>query len=89
MSQPFILFDDARPEGAADARIYRDPVEIVVAHAEQDVLPALARIEALLAEGLHLAGYLAYEAGQALEPRLAGLRNTAGPLVWFGAFTGF
>ena len=89
MPQPFILFDDARPEGAADARIYRDPVEIVVAHTEQDVLPALARIEALSAEGLHLAGYLAYEAGQALEPRLAGLRKSEGPLVWFGAFEGF
>ena len=89
MPQPFILFDDARPEGAADARIYRDPVEIVVAHTEQDVLPALARIEALSAEGLHLAGYLAYEAGQALEPRLAGLGNTEGPLIWFGAFKDF
>lgn len=89
MPQPFILFDDARLEGAADARIYRDPVEIVVAHIEQDVLPALARIEALSAEGLHLAGYLAYEAGQALEPRLAGLRKAEGPLVWFGAFEGF
>lgn len=89
MPQPFLLFDDARPEGAADARIYRDPVEIVVAQTEEEVLPALARIEALSAEGLHLAGYLAYEAGQALEPRLAGLRKTADPLVWFGAFTGF
>ncbi|WP_395330010.1 aminodeoxychorismate synthase component I [Novosphingobium sp. BL-8H] len=89
MPQPFLLFDDARPEGAADARIYRDPVEIIVAHTEQEVLPALARIEALVADGLHLAGYLAYEAGQALEPRLAGLRKAEGPLIWFGAFKGF
>ncbi len=89
MPQPFILFDDARPEGAADARIYRDPVEIVVAHAEHEVRAALDRIEALVADGLHLAGYLAYEAGQVLEPRLTGLRKTEGPLVWFGAFKGF
>ncbi|WP_395392190.1 aminodeoxychorismate synthase component I [Novosphingobium sp. BL-8A] len=89
MPQPFLLFDDARPEGAADARVYRDPVEIVVAQAEHEVRPALDRIETLVAAGLHLAGYLAYEAGQALEPRLAGLRQTDGPLVWFGAFEGF
>lgn len=89
MPQSFLLFDDARPDGAADARVYRDPVEIIVAHVEHDVRPALDRIETLVAEGLHLAGYLAYEAGQALEPRLAGLRRAEGPLVWFGAFKSF
>lgn len=93
MNGPFILLDDARPEGASPARLYRDPVEIVVARRAEDVVPALARIEALRARGHHLAGYLAYEAGLALETRLeqlAAARTGAnGPLVWFGAFTGF
>ncbi|TCM16988.1 para-aminobenzoate synthetase/4-amino-4-deoxychorismate lyase [Novosphingobium sp. PhB165] len=89
MPKPFILLDDARHEDAADARIYRDPVEIVVARTESEVQPALARIEALVAEGFHLAGYLAYEAGLALEPRLSGLRKVEGPLVWFAAFKDF
>ncbi|MEJ2457191.1 MAG: aminodeoxychorismate synthase component I [Novosphingobium sp.] len=90
MTDPFVLLDDARIEGAADARLYRHPVETVVARRGEDVLPALERIEALVREGYHLAGYLAYEAGLALEPRLAGLlparTGAAGPLVWFGAF---
>jgi para-aminobenzoate synthetase/4-amino-4-deoxychorismate lyase len=47
----------------------------------------------LRGDGLHLAGYLAYEAGLALEPRLAPLAaarsGAAGPLVWFGAFDGY
>ena len=93
MAEPFILLDDARPSGASDARLYRAPREIVVARRVEDVAPALARIEELRAESFELAGYMAYEAGLALEPRLAPLAaarvGAAGPLVWFGAFDGF
>ena len=93
MSEPFILLDDARPEGASAARYYHAPREVVVAHRVDEVLPALERIAALQAEGAQLAGYFAYEAGLALEARLAPLAaprtGAAGPLVWFGAFDGF
>ncbi len=90
MPEPFILLDDARAAGAADARLYRDPVEIVTARRAEEVEPALVRLEQLRREGRHLAGYMAYEAGLALEPRLERLLATstgiAGPLLWFGAF---
>jgi para-aminobenzoate synthetase/4-amino-4-deoxychorismate lyase len=90
MPDPFILLDDARLDGASDARLYANPHEVVVARRADEVLPALERIEALRGEGLHLAGYMAYEAGLALEPRLAPLADMRtganGPLLWFGAF---
>ena len=95
---PFVLLDDARPagaspQGATPARLYRNPREIVVARRAEEVPGALARIEALSAAGLHLAGTIAYEAGLALEERLAPLGDTrtgaAGPLLWFGAFEGY
>ena len=90
MNGPFILLDDARPAGASPARLYRDPVEIVVARRADEVAAALERIEALRADGHHLAGYLAYEAGLALEERLTALAaartGADGPLIWFGAF---
>jgi para-aminobenzoate synthetase/4-amino-4-deoxychorismate lyase len=93
MTAPFILLDDARPDDASPARLYRDPVELVVARRVEDVAPALARIEVLRAAGHHLAGYMAYEAGLALEERLAPLAaqrtGANGPLLWFGAFTGY
>ncbi|MEO6091936.1 MAG: aminodeoxychorismate synthase component I [Novosphingobium sp.] len=93
MPFPFILLDDARAEGASDARLYRNPIEIVVARRPGEVEPALARIEQLHRQGHHLAGTLAYEAGLVLEPRLEGLATAragaAGPLVWFGAFAGY
>ncbi|PKB14855.1 para-aminobenzoate synthetase/4-amino-4-deoxychorismate lyase [Novosphingobium kunmingense] len=93
MASPLILLDDARSEGASAARFYADPVEVVVARRAEDVRPALERIEALRAAGHHLAGYLAYEAGLALETRLeplaASRTGANGPLVWFAAFTGY
>jgi para-aminobenzoate synthetase / 4-amino-4-deoxychorismate lyase len=93
MAEPFILLDDARTEGASDARLYRAPVELIVARRADEVAPALARVEELSRQGRDLAGTIAYEAGYALEPRLAALiagRSGAhGPLVWFGAFDGY
>lgn len=85
--KPFILLDDARTEGASDARLYEDALEVVVARRVDEVEDALAQIAATPGDW---AGYLAYEAGLALEPRLAPLAaertGAAGPLVWFARF---
>ncbi len=89
---PFVLLDDARAgTGGADALLYQDPAETFVAMRPDEVAPVLARAEAARAAGKGaLAGYIAYEAGLALEPRLASLaaaRSGAnGPLVWLGLF---
>jgi len=88
-----VLLDDARPQDGQDARLYVAPVTTVVARSADEVLPALARVAELAQAGQYLAGYIAYEAGLALEPHLAPLvaaRSGAdGPLVWFGAFAGY
>mgnify|MGYP002078919904 CR=1 FL=1 len=87
---PFVLLDDARSQGARPARLYHAPQELVIARRPDEVDAALARLEPLREQGLHLAGVIAYEAGLALEPRLAPLAaartGAGGPLVWFGAF---
>ncbi len=92
MTGPFVLLDDARSHGASPARLYRDPVAVVVARRAEEIVSALARIDELRGEGYELAGWLAYEAGLALEPKLAGLcpprTGANGPLLWFGAFAG-
>ena len=84
---PFVLLDDAR-SGGADARLYRDPVRIVTAKTPDEVRSALAALDAARVDGLHAAGYLAYEAGHALEPKL-GTPAVSGPLLWFGLFRDF
>jgi para-aminobenzoate synthetase/4-amino-4-deoxychorismate lyase len=84
---PFLLLDDARSHDAAPSRLYRDPLDIVVARRPEQVRAALGRIGATPG---HWAGMIAYEAGLALEPRLmpraAARTGAAGPLVWFARF---
>ena len=88
---PFVLLDDARVTGAAAARLYVDPVEIVVTRRMDDIATALEALRTATRGGLHAAGYLAYEAGHALEPTLTPLvaTTTEAPLLWFGLFRGF
>jgi len=90
---PFLLFDDARAEGARAGRLYRDPVGVVEAAALDEVEPALDRLREARGRGLHIAGYMSYEAGFALEPKLQRLdpRREDGdpPLLWFGLFEGY
>ena len=83
MTTPFVLLDDVRAGGTA--WLYRDPTEIVAAHNPGEVRPCLARLR-----GRHAAGFIAYEAGYALEPKLAPLAaappQSEPPLLWFGLF---
>ena len=88
---PFVLLDDARAEGASDAHCFASPDEVFVARQSGEVVDVLAAAEAArLDSGKHLAGYIAYEAGLALERRLApladGRSGANGPLVWLGLF---
>ncbi|MCA0978591.1 aminodeoxychorismate synthase component I [Qipengyuania flava] len=89
---PFVLLDDARDSGAADALFYENPRALFVARRTEEVDGVLAAAEAARREGGELAGYIAYEAGLALEPRLAHLAAArtggTGPLVWLGLFDG-
>src|SRR3546814_14919512 len=86
---PFILFDDARPEGAGEARLYTDPVEVVTAHAPEAVGDALDRIASAGKRGLHADGTIAYPGVYALEPRITRLARAlpnGQPLLCFGLF---
>ena len=89
---PFVLLDDARAgTSAADALLYEAPEALFVAHRADEVESVLAAAEAARAAGGGaLAGYIAYEAGLALEAKLAPIAakraGAAGPLVWLGLF---
>jgi para-aminobenzoate synthetase/4-amino-4-deoxychorismate lyase len=87
---PFILLDDARHAGAADGHLFENPGKVFVANRPDEVSAVLAAADAARSEGGTLAGYIAYEAGLALEPKIAGLApaktGAAGPLVWLGLF---
>ena len=76
--------------GGAGARIYEQPAAEVAAVSIEEVRPALDRLRAAIAEGKHAAGFIAYDAAYALEPKLwAYARHGEGPLLWFGLFDGY
>jgi para-aminobenzoate synthetase component I len=62
--------------------------EVIVARRAAEVQPALLRADAARRAGGWLAGYIAYEAGYALEPKLAPLMpaRRSGPLVALGVY---
>jgi len=82
---PFVLLDDARPDGAG-ARLYANPVEVVTG----TVAESFEGLKAARAQGLHAAGFLTYEASVGIEPsawpRAAGGEE---PRIWFGLFEGY
>ena len=85
--RPFVLLDDARASNASPARLYRDPVDTIVARTRSEIGAALARLRA---EPRPVAGFMAYEAGHAFESRMTSLDGEdPRPLLWFGVFDGY
>jgi aminodeoxychorismate synthase component I len=82
-SEHFCLIED-RSRGTLH---FAAPREIVTACAMEEVAPALAALQQASRENLWAAGYIAYECGHALEPRLRPLLGeTKTPLLKFGLF---
>ncbi|MBY0520945.1 MAG: aminodeoxychorismate synthase component I, partial [Sphingomonas sp.] len=89
---PYVLFDDARDDaagGGVPARLYRQPVRVIEAWQIDEVAPALAAIRQATRDGMHAAGYLAYEAAAAFEPSLGEPGGRGDRLLWFGLFDGY
>ncbi|MFZ4689656.1 MAG: aminodeoxychorismate synthase component I [Polymorphobacter sp.] len=83
-TRPFVLLDDV---AAGTARLFTGVTEVVTTDTPDAVAGALARLRA---PG-PWAGFLGFDAGYALEPRLLPLARAAPvgePLLWFGRFAG-
>jgi para-aminobenzoate synthetase / 4-amino-4-deoxychorismate lyase len=82
--EPFVLFDDARTFSPAPARLYTHPEEVLIARTGPELHALLSDLRE---EKRHVAGFLSYEAGHVLEPRLAKMVQQPDlPLAWFGVF---
>ena len=78
-----VLLDDA-----SGRRVFAAPRQVIRADRLAEVPAALAALEGALAGGRHVAGWLGYELGAVLEPKLAGLAPENGPLLRLGVFDG-
>ena len=81
-----LLHDTLAPAG--ENLLFVAPRDILIAYDAAGVRTALQRLEAAQAEGLHAAGYLAYELGFVFEERLIHrlLPPGATPLLWLGLY---
>ncbi len=87
-NEPFVLLENSRDPRAASL-LFERPEKIVRCDDPAGIDGALAEIQQGLDDGLHAAGWLSYEVGYALEPRLAPLMpaQRREPLIWFGLFS--
>ncbi len=83
----FVLLDDSLGRNGR-CWLFERPLDVVRCERPEEVEAALARLAAAGAEGLYGAGFLSYELGYLLEPKLAPLLpvKRTQPLLWFGLF---
>ncbi len=88
LPDPFVLLEGSFPSAGAGPAFYSEPIHKIRADLPGEVPGALAAIDAAQAAGRHVAGFMAYELGYALEPRLAPLmpERRGAPLIWMGVF---
>ena len=67
--------------------LFQDPKRFITANRLDEIPDTFVRIEAALAEGLHVAGYLSYECGYHFEKFAAARTLAAQPLAWIGAYS--
>ena len=87
LSEAFVLLDNSSGN-CSPSLLFTEPRDIVSAETPDEVGPAIERIEAAVANGLHAAGFFSYELGYVMEPKISGLmpKKRGMPLLWFGLY---
>ena len=67
-------------------KVFSAPLEVIRADFVENVPAALAAVQAALEQGHHVAGWLGYELGYALEPKLTRRTAHGPPLLRLGIF---
>ena len=75
-----------RSAGSDEWVLLQNPLRIIVAWEPEDVLSCLDEIEQAGDNGLHVAGFISYEAASALDAALETAPAGNLPLLWFGVF---
>jgi para-aminobenzoate synthetase / 4-amino-4-deoxychorismate lyase len=82
MTYPHVVIHDA---SAQTWLMFRQPLQILVAHTLEQVLPILERVEEARSQNLYAVGFVGYEAAAAFDAVLA-VKAAAFPLAWFALY---
>jgi len=86
MTTPFVLFESYDRNSTGHSFHLVNCVEEISATTPEQIIPALRRVESAVQNGLHAAGFIAYEAAPAFEPNFRVKAGGNFPLLWFGLF---
>ncbi len=67
--------------------LFHDPVDTIIARSVNEVADALARLDESLRMGKYAAGYIAYEAGFALDKPMRSRHPLSSPVIWLGVYS--
>jgi para-aminobenzoate synthetase/4-amino-4-deoxychorismate lyase len=82
-----VRFDATGGPGGARSFRFRNPVHVLRADRLDQVVPVLDAVERAVADGLHAAGFVAYEAAPAFDPAFTTHPpDTRLPLAWFALY---
>lgn len=82
-----VLLDDWDIAGGGGwTHVFTSPREIITAESAAELQSVFDKIGRLQSEGMYLAGYIAYDAGLALDKPLTSRHKPDIPLVWLGVY---
>lgn len=83
MNCPYLIIHDPQK---SNWLLFKDPVDQIIAHEHDSIIPCLNKAELLTEKGYYAAGFLTYEASPAFEPEIPVFKNPSLPLIWLGIF---
>jgi para-aminobenzoate synthetase/4-amino-4-deoxychorismate lyase len=86
---PFVLLVESHKDPDQErALLFQAPEQLIACRQPGQVLDALQLVERAVGRGRYVAGFMAYEAGHGLQPKLLGLTPRASEehALWFGVF---
>ncbi|GAA0331862.1 aminodeoxychorismate synthase component I [Oceanobacillus oncorhynchi subsp. oncorhynchi] len=81
-----MLFDFSFEEEEGVRRIFDKPMDILIAHSDDEVENVFAQMEGYQQQGYYLAGYISYEAASAFDKNLVTHKKSDLPLMVMGVF---
>ena len=86
MNSIFLLFEFANEQGMKQPILFSEPIQIIEANDQDEVLTKLSEVQKAVDSGYYAAGYVSYEAAPAFDKAYKVKSQTKMPLLWFGIF---
>ena len=82
-----VLLETARPDRSEfRSHVFCQPLSTIECNSLHDAEKCLQEVEHAVGQGLHAAGFMAYELGYAFEQSLSAIPASSKPLMWFGIY---